>query len=828
MATLEHENPPPPLPPGVRSRIAALRAGIYCYVLLEGIAAVAVWLGLWFWASMAIDWCFEPPRLVRAVLLAVAGLGLAAAVFSYILRRAFVRLSDRSMAMLLERRFPQFNDSLLTTVVLRNRPAEQTGFNPQMLSNTIGRAEQQVAGLRVSEVFDPMPLVRKIVIALGLAAIVGLLAWRAPGDLRIWTQRNLFLADRMWPHKIRLELVDFHDGVAKVAAGANFKLRVRAFRGDTEIPVLPDNLEIRFREEGGDVQRKPMTPIGAAASVAAPADEVLREYGYSFTGLLSTVHFDVVPKYQIRLPYPLSAIHFESAGGDLHLHDMVLQVVPNPSLKLSLRCEYPSYMERNPIFIEPGAQPVPVPVGSRLTLSGVASKALESLHIDCPAADRRLAWQRDFSAADLGDNRDVFAFVFEPFPNPPVRGRRSEVRGQTSDLRPPTSDCTLLFTLRDADGIKGRDPIVLNLVAKPDEPPDVKVELVGTREPYITTKGRLPVSGKITDDNGLARAWYDYAIETPEVRGQRSDVRPPTSDLRPPTSPRTGELPLAQWPGHPAEYIVKDAAIEASQLKLAEGQKLTLTVRAADLCDLGAGPNIGSGKTWQLDVVSEDEMLTRLEARELLLRQRFEAIVQEMTETRTLLLKMDFSPPDDSKPVAPKAKSAGAEPGELTAPVEKLSAADLTSRRLERTLQALQNCHKNTLETAEIAAGVDEIRLQLTNNRIDSEERKTRLDANVSRPLHTIVEEMFPVFGKRLEALQPLVGDLAAGPSRRDDALKQADAILARMQEVLSHMMVMEDFNVAVVQRLQKLIERQKELTRRTIKSDQENLGEKE
>jgi hypothetical protein len=72
------------------------------------------------------------------------------------------------------------------------------------------------------------------------------------------------------------------------------------------------------------------------------------------------------------------------------------------------------------------------------------------------------------------------------------------------------------------------------------------------------------------------------------------------------------------------------------------------------------------------------------------------------------------------------------------------------------------------------------------------------------------------------------VGDLAAGPARRDDAQKQADAILTQMREVLSHMIAMEDFNVAVVQRLQKLIEKQKELTQRTEKSDRESLGEKE
>ena len=98
------------------------------------------------------------------------------------------------------------------------------------------------------------------------------------------------------------------------------------------------------------------------------------------------------------------------------------------------------------------------------------------------------------------------------------------------------------------------------------------------------------------------------------------------------------------------------------------------------------------------------------------------------------------------------------------------------------------------------------------------------MDANVSRPLHIIVEEMFPVFDKGLETLKSAVGDLAGGPALRDKAREQADAILAQMEEVLRHMMVMEDFNVAVVQRLQRLIEQHKELNVATKKKDAESL----
>ena len=140
----------------------------------------------------------------------------------------------------------------------------------------------------LSQVFNPMPLVRKVVIALGLAMVIGLLAVKAPSVLSLWAERNLLLADKMWPRKIRLEAVGFTDGVAKVADGGNFDLRVQAFRGDTEIPVVPDKVEVRYRIEGGSRDRKTMRNIGRPVKFADATDEVLQEYSYPFTNVLSS------------------------------------------------------------------------------------------------------------------------------------------------------------------------------------------------------------------------------------------------------------------------------------------------------------------------------------------------------------------------------------------------------------------------------------------------------------------------------------------------------------------------------------------------------------
>ena len=478
-----------------------------------------------------------------------------------------------------------------------------------------------------------------------------------------------------------------------------------------------------------------------------------------------------------------------------------------------------------------------VPVGSHITIHGTADKPLDMARIDGPSAQGVTARYRQFDANELGKGQNELTYSFYPFPAPVGSKPPSKVPA-TASPAPAPGETTIQFTVRDTDGLKLRDPLFLNLVAVPDEPPEVKLRLVGTREPCVTAKGRVPVTGTITDDHGLARAWFDYTVE--ERASMSIAAKPPSLPASKAGGPikaplqRSGQVPLAELPKHLPEYNVKEADVKASQMSLTTGQRLTLAVRAADLCTFGDGPNIGSSEAWQLNVVSEDELVTRLEARELLVKQRFEEIVEEMTETRNLLWKMDFSPPQKGGAV-PKARLAGAEPGEHEDATPQFSAAELNKRRLERTLQALQNCRKNALETADVAAAIEEIRLQLDNNQANNESRKQRIEIQVLQPLHVIVDSMFPELDRRIERLHEWiekphekVDDLEDGPKRRDAAREQADRILAMMRSVLDHMMKTEDFNINVVQRLKKIIQRQKELTLRTEKNEQDSLGEKE
>ena len=52
--------------------------------------------------------------------------------------------------------------------------------------------------------------------------------------------------------------------------------------------------------------------------------------------------------------------------------------------------------------------------------------------------------------------------------------------------------------------------------------------------------------------------------------------------------------------------------------------------------------NVGTSERWLLDVVTPEQLRAMLEAREVVLRWRFKAIVEEVTQTRDVLLRTRF------------------------------------------------------------------------------------------------------------------------------------------------------------------------------------------
>jgi hypothetical protein len=245
----------------VRSPLAQLRGLIRSYVSLEGLALAGLYLALWFWIGMlldygffrafTVDWVQELPWGMRAGMLIVILSGLLAAIALVVVRRFFKEFSDPAVALVLERRFPkQLGDRLITAVELSDpKQAAEYGYSPAMVRQTIHDAADRVQTVPVKQVFDWGRLIRRGVLFLGLSAGLYVLACVVVSSVRamtnqpplrgigqvnevstIWFERNVLLRNTIWPRRAHIVLVDWKDDLKIAKETTPPTLRARAWK----------------------------------------------------------------------------------------------------------------------------------------------------------------------------------------------------------------------------------------------------------------------------------------------------------------------------------------------------------------------------------------------------------------------------------------------------------------------------------------------------------------------------------------------------------------------------------------------------------------------
>ena len=120
----------------------------------------------------------EWPWAVRLVLLVVVAGGLLTAVAVKVFGRLFRDFRDSSLALVLERRFPELlGDRLITAVELADlQKAEAQGYSPAMIQETVHEAAERVEQVPVGKAFRWGRLVRRGFLALALTVGLYVLA----------------------------------------------------------------------------------------------------------------------------------------------------------------------------------------------------------------------------------------------------------------------------------------------------------------------------------------------------------------------------------------------------------------------------------------------------------------------------------------------------------------------------------------------------------------------------------------------------------------------------------------------------------------------------
>jgi hypothetical protein len=112
-----------------------------------------------------------------------------------------------------------------------------------------------------------------------------------------------------------------------------------------------------------------------------------------------------------------------------------------------------------------------------------------------------------------------------------------------------------------------------------------------------------------------------------------------------------------------------------------------------------------------------------------------------------------------------------------------------------RAQQASAQASKSEGELKGVQSEISQILAELINNRIDSQDRRDRLEAKIKLPLGELIKNRWVPFSENINALEPAASkDVSnAFASRIDEAISQNNELIAALNAILNDMIEIQD-----------------------------------
>lgn len=787
---------PVTVPEQIPRQLQSLRNQSKAYALLSGLLLLVITLVIVYWGTTLLDevWFsiqkLELPRTFRIAVSSVLCGGLIWLVFRHLLKPGFRRLSDTDMALLIERRFPHFQDRLITVVESRQAYPGSGTHVKSMLNRTASQAQQLLNSVSLQNIFDTQPLVRRGWVAGILLLTVAAHLWISPGAISRWW--SAFVS---WEHTyhIRTTELDF---------------TILADPGERPIRFSnPDSQPLYRHPRGSDLQLLIEVPERKQSDTPWVVPErvrvdVMREDGTSSRSYVSKSSDDTFRFILTRLQENIS---IEVLGGDYRTPlPLQIEAASPPAIdQLSAVCVYPEYTgwneERGP-DVDILSSELSLPTGTQFSLRATSSKKLQGIRIVSDTfeisgdADGGQLVSRDESKVISQDllpllTEDGLGFQasFKLLPNELMEDSDSALADDSTVILP--SNTSLKFFLHDQDNIMTATPESLRLTAIPDKAPVIAVRQQGVTN-AVTRRAVIPMTGKIRDDYRVAAAEFRFLVDD-ESEWRR---RPLRSGFRPGL-----EFELSESGRDRDHFAVQP-------LDLTEGQTLAITVYAEDECDLPE-PNQSRAEPMVFRIVSDQELLSLMYSQELALRRRFEEVIAKLEQTEAdLIFHQEIAERLDTQQGTPEQKAADRASLNRTA-----DSAGNTLRRQKNELDAINKAFQDIAQ-------------QLINNAITpalmAEQMQTQVIDRLTATSETTIPEADRSLSRFRVAADKSLSTVELLPKAKQDVRNVIDELRIILEQVRDTAEYHE-----LISGLKNLLDEQKRLQNETKRQQIKNLG---
>lgn len=798
------------LPSAVRQLLSQVRLRIRRDSLVDGVLLVVTLAIMVFWSTIALDagW-FQLQRLelpvgLRAIFLAILLPSSAWLLIRRVVYPLVRRVRDVDVALLLERRFPQFRDRLVLTVESAKGVPCDGPLAAPMLERSVREAADLAGNVQVADVFETRSIKRMAIISGALFVATLIPALLDPGMVQRWW--NAFVRCEETYHE---RTTDIH--VVAIAQPGDRRVDFQA---------IEDVLTYRH-PRGADLELEFVVPEGGpAAGTEWIVPERIRVDLIRADGTRSRTY--VSPSSARGFRYVVSQlrepVELEVLAGDYRTRvPWRVEVVDTPGLDtIELNCEYPEYTgwnqqrERN---LKVTGSEIPLPVGTKFGLKANSAKPLQAARIVTEQFE--VSGDRESSKIVLRDGRTIESagqplvskdgrsviaslelFSTKPAGEAnaearadgatPVEVAGTEVHWKDGRLR-LVSNTSLRFFLHDEDNVMSVSPETLRVQGIEDAAPVVVVQMTGIGN-SVTRRARIPIAGKIRDDYGLQSAGFEFLVD------DETSWRP--RPFRATLQATSTEFDLARSADEPFEYF------ELQPLELSEGQSLTLSVVAAD-GNPSPGPGLTRSTPFPFQIVSDEELLSVLYTREIGLRTRFEEVIAQLEEVHK---DLQFH-----QTVAARVDGAGTAAKEE----DRISLSTCATR-------SGNNLRRQTNELTSIVEGFEEIRRQLVNNAIPLHNAET-MQTGIIDPLKQVSGEMMGQADRAIGAFRVAALEKQASESLVNQSASQVSEVIAALRTILESVRDMAEFHEAL-RDLKQLSDEQRKIFEETKKLQKKQL----
>lgn len=436
-----------------------------------------------------------------------------------------------------------------------------------MVRKTAEQANEMAGKLNFKEVVERKGMIRSLQIAaIAVALLTGFGYWQL--DLmRLWFQRNVAFAEVDWPQDTYLKVLGGPDFI--VMRGEDIVVYV-SVEDESDVPP---HIALHARYPSLGMTQETLTLADREKVESLQAQGVIGE---------------VKALYMKEFNSVSEPFEFFVTGGDDkrdRRRSHHVRIVEPPDIRrLLFTVEYPNYMRRQSRKFSDDSGMLTVPLGSTVMVQAWATKDLGSATISI-----------DGDKVGLMDIREY-------------RGQPREIIGRfeiTGNKEHGTR--TLKFDLVDTEGYVNKRGGEYAVRIQPDTPPsiDVKKRAVGS---VVTPQAVIPLVIQARDDSGVSalRAVLSRSKERPTAEPE--DIAMSSAGER---------------------EIREEYSLDLQPYLLEPDETIVVRVDAVDILpkDLG-GPNIGKSGSMTFRVVTPEDLMTELIARQNKVRLEFLEVIR--------------------------------------------------------------------------------------------------------------------------------------------------------------------------------------------------------